>query len=81
MKFGIKARDIVTGFTGTVVGRAEYMTGCEQVLLVPPVGADGKLAEGSWFDVQRVEPIAETPEIKVTNGRRRGGDIAPARRV
>lgn len=37
--------DQVTGFHGTATGIVEYLTGCNQVLLVPRCDEDGKLQE------------------------------------
>lgn len=79
VELGVKGRDKVTGFTGVVTGRCEYLTGCNQVLLVPAVDKDGKLPDGHWFDVQRIEVIGHG--VKVENDNTPGHDIAPPRRV
>lgn len=50
---GDRAKDVITGFEGIVTGRCEYLTGCEQVLLIPPVDKDGKRVDGEWFDIDR----------------------------
>ena len=42
IKLGHKVKDIITGYKGTVIGRAEYVTGCVQLCVVPPVDKDGK---------------------------------------
>lgn len=79
IKLGVQAKDKITGFRGTVVGRTEYITGCHQVLLSPPVKADGSHVEGHWYDEQRIEVIDSTP-IVLDNGRTPGCDIpAPVR--
>ena len=51
---GHKVKDRITGFTGIVIGRVEYLTGCNQVLVAAPVGADGALKDSHWIDEQRV---------------------------
>jgi hypothetical protein len=51
---GMRGVDIITGFSGIVVGKCEYLSGCTQLLLVPKVGADGKKPDGEWFDIQRI---------------------------
>lgn len=33
------------------------MFGCIQVVIKPPVDKDGKITEGGWFDVNRVEIV------------------------
>ncbi len=60
-------RDKVTSFSGMVIGRAEYMTGCRQYLVQPRGGDPAKKPESEWFDEARlliVEDVAEkgTPE-------------------
>ena len=36
-ELGQKVKDSITGFAGIVTGRAEYITGCHQILVQPPV--------------------------------------------
>lgn len=55
--FGIVARDVITGFVGTIVGHCSYISGCDQYLLAPKIGADGKFADSRWFDENRIEPV------------------------
>ena len=57
ISLGMKGRDAITGFEGIVVGVCRYLTGCDTVLLVPPVDGSVKGGEdgGRWFDVDRVE--------------------------
>jgi hypothetical protein len=55
--FGMKAKDKITGFSGTVVGRCSYISGCDQLLLAPGVKDDGSFQESHWFDIQRVEML------------------------
>lgn len=53
---GQKARDKITGFAGIITGRAQYLYGCDQYVLAPPVNAvDGKIGDGQWFDEGRIE--------------------------
>lgn len=49
-------RDQVTGFAGIVIGRCDYLTGCNTYLLQPAsIGSDGKRPEAEWFDEMRLE--------------------------
>jgi len=52
---GRRGRDVVTGFSGTITGEVQYITGCNQLLLTPLVGDDGRPIDPQWFDEQRVE--------------------------
>lgn len=72
---GHKVRDKITGFTGTVTGYVQYLTGCNQGLVVGE-SKDGKAAESAWFDEQRLETLKDAP-IKLDNGKTPGCD-APA---
>lgn len=63
---GTTARDRITGFTGVVMGVCDYLSGCSQALLVPPM-QDGKLPESQWFDVQRLEDTGAV-RIVLDNG-------------
>jgi hypothetical protein len=71
---GATARDIITGFSGVVVGRVEYLTGCNQALLQPKVKDDGALVESVWIDEQRLEPVAGVARVKLDNGATPGFD-------
>lgn len=79
IKFGMKAHDLITGFSGTVTGRTEYISGCSQILLVPAIDKDGKLSEGHWFDEQRVIADETSPSITLDNRKTPGPDRAPSR--
>lgn len=81
-RFGKKARDKVTGFTGVITGRADYMYGCSQLVLAPAVDKDGKMADGHWFDEGRIEILEEAVKPSSVQASRPGGpqrDAPPAR--
>lgn len=74
IQLGSKAKDKITGFTGVAIGRAEYLTGCTQILLTPDkLTKDGKRPEGEWFDEQRLEVI-QNKRISFDNTRTPGPD-------
>ena len=70
---GRKMRDVITGFTGRVVGYVTYLTGCNQALLTPQVDKEGKPVEAEWFDEQRLEYVDDSV-IELDNGRNPGFD-------
>ncbi len=79
--FGDEVSDVVTGFVGIVTAKALYATGCNQVLVSPPVKKDGDFATGQWFDVERVK-LERAGKISIAtspSGGPRGSDTAPAR--
>ncbi len=75
---GKTLRDRITGFTGIVTGHVEYLTGCNQCLLTPPM-RDGKRMEAEWFDVQRLEDTGAAA-IVLDNGATPGSDRAAPKR-
>lgn len=76
---GLNVRDRITGFAGIVTGHVAYISGCNQVLVVPPVKPDGSLAESQWFDEQRVE-VLSTNRLILDNSRTPGPDKAAPKR-
>jgi hypothetical protein len=55
IELGLKAKDRITGFEGIITGRAQYLTGCSQCVLVPTVNEKGEVRDGQWFDESRLE--------------------------
>ena len=76
---GKKAKDKVTGLEGIITGRANYIYGCDQLLLMP-TSTDGKAAEGAWFDVGRVEVIGEGISPESVRADKPGGPSQGPRR-
>ena len=73
IKLGQKVRDKITGFTGLVTGKVEYITGCNQVLVCPPVKDDGTLVDSNWFDEQRIDVVEARP-LRMDNSKANGPD-------
>lgn len=82
IELGKKARDKITGFTGIITGRSQYLTGCDQYCLVPPV-KDDKIGDAHWFDEGRLEIIGEGVTEAQVLAPKRGGPQrdAPKARV
>ena len=74
VELGKTYRDIITGYSGICIGRCQYITGCDQALLVPPVNPDGVKYDGTWFDVQRLKDTG-AEKIELDNGKISGSDI------
>ena len=76
-EMGQKVKDVITGFSGVVTGKAQYITGCQQVLVVPPVKSDGDSVSGQWLDEDRLEVVDQSRiELPVTSS---GPDMSPSR--
>lgn len=78
-ELGSKVQDIITGFSGVVTGRAEYISGCNQALVVPAIRPDGALPDSQWFDEQRLSVVDES-KIVLDNGNTPGCDKPAPRR-
>ena len=73
ISLGAEAKDLITGFSGIVTGRVQYITGCNQLLINPGVDKDGKLQESQWIDEQRMLQVGTTV-IALENGATPGPD-------
>jgi len=76
---GRTLRDRITGFSGVCTGYCQYLSGCHQVLLVPPLGADGALRSAEWFDIQRCEDTG-ADVVTLDNGATPGPDRSAPKR-
>lgn len=79
---GINVKDVVTGFEGVCVSVTFDAYGCVQTFVSPPVAADGKLADGHWFDVKRLvlngERVLPAPNFSQTKfGEENGSNALP----
>jgi len=80
MRLETKAKDKITGFTGVITRVVEYISGCNQALLTPPISTDGKLQDARWFDLQRIKLLEDKPSIVLDNSETPGPDMpAPVR--
>lgn len=57
IKNGESVRDTITGFTGIVTGIVNYLTGCRQMLVQPPVDDKGDARKSQWYDEDRLERV------------------------
>lgn len=80
IELGRTYKDKITGFQGVATGHVEYISGCHQTLLVPPVGKNGESREGVWYDDQRLQVVGKS-RIELDNGTTPGHDAAPAGRL
>lgn len=55
---GKQAKDKITGFTGIIIGRIEYLFGCNQYCLAPKA-ENNSAKESQWYDTGRIEIIGE----------------------
>lgn len=54
-ELGSRLRCIVTGFQGIAISRVEYLNGCIQYAIKPPIDKDGKELDGIYIDHSQLE--------------------------
>jgi hypothetical protein len=54
---GNKVRDLVSGIEGIITGRTEWLNGCVQFIVTPPLDKDGKKQDMLWVDWQQLELV------------------------
>jgi hypothetical protein len=79
-EFGYTYRDPITGFEGICVGKAQFMTGCDQSLLSPKIGSPSK--DPAWYDDLRLVRVEDVARVGLPNEpepeEKKGADISPA---
>lgn len=57
---GERVKDVVTGFSGVIMGRSDFLTGCNQYGITPTkLNKDGKRADWEYFDENRLVKIGK----------------------
>ncbi len=59
IKLGSKVRDKVTGFTGIATAKIEYLNGCIQICIKPPVGENNIMPDVEYVDIDQIEILEE----------------------
>lgn len=72
IKLGQRGRDKITELEGIIIGRCQYLTGCDQYGIVPP-SKDGVVKDAQWFDEARIEIIGSGVSIEDVTGEVPGG--------
>jgi hypothetical protein len=57
VKLGDRAKDVISGFSGIVTGRAVYLNGCVHILINSQSLGDKGEPKSEWFDEPRVKLI------------------------
>ena len=66
IKLGIKAKDTVSGFTGIVTEKCEYLNGCVQFRVIPKIDPkkSNEMPDGVWFDVEQLKYVDDGINVK-----------------
>lgn len=77
LKLGCKAKDVVTGFTGILTAKTEYLNGCVQYDISGRAKPDGGEARVMSVDAEQIKYVAAglnaAPKPKAKPKPRRGG--------
>ncbi|KKN68370.1 hypothetical protein LCGC14_0452460 [marine sediment metagenome] len=76
IELGWKVRDVVSDFSGIVIGIVSYLTGCDQALIVPKTSQENKKEDSVWIDIQRLERIGDFC-LELDNSKNAGSDMSP----
>lgn len=63
INLGDKVKDKITGLTGIVIAKTEWLYGCERVTVQPQEGKDGKPADAFGLDTAQCE-VLEASVVK-----------------
>jgi len=77
-ELGKQARDKVSGFTGIITARVNFLTGCDRYCLKPKIMADGRSIESEYVDEGRIVIIDDgltAEDVKADRGT--GADTHP----
>ena len=72
---GDRVKDKVNGFTGIATTQSKHLSGCDRMWVIPPVGADGKIVEGCWVDIDMLEIVEASVIEPVTYTRAAPGGV------
>ncbi len=75
IKLGQKAKDVITGFEGIIIGKCDYLYGCSQYGLVTKLDKDGKKIDVEWFDEGRIRIIGKGVLPKSVIAEKNGAEV------
>lgn len=73
-ELGKEGKDIITGFSGIIVGRVQYLFGCNQYGLAAKAISEKGKGETQYFDEGRIEVIGDGIKPSEVAAERPGAD-------
>lgn len=73
-ELGSEVKDKITGFQGIVMGKASYLTGCDQYIIQPKCEKNGTYPDAAWFDEGRIEAVGAGVLKKEVKAEKNGSD-------
>ena len=74
-ELGLEAEDKITGIKGVIVGRIEYLFGCNQYGLAGKVSKEGKKPDTEWFDEGRIKIVGKGIKPEEVRVEKNGADF------
>lgn len=71
-ELGKKAQDKITGFSGILTARCEFLTGCNRYCIQPTKLKDGKPIDSIYFDEAQIEIISDGISSEDVQGEKKG---------
>ena len=71
-ELGKKAKDKISGMSGILTSRCEFLTGCNRYCISPQELKDGRPIEGMYFDEDQIEILSEGIKSIDVQGEKRG---------
>ena len=71
-KLGKIAKDKITGFSGVITARCEFLTGCNRYCIQPTELKDGRPNEGIYFDEAQIEILGDGISEEEVRGEENG---------
>jgi hypothetical protein len=71
-ELGLTAKDKITGFSGIITVRCEFLTGCNRYCIQPVELKDGKPLDTIYFDEAQISIIGEGINAKDVTGEENG---------
>ena len=71
-ELGKVGKDKITGFTGVITSRCEFLTGCNRYCIQPTELREGKPVEGIYFDEAQIEIVKEGIRSESVRGEKNG---------
>lgn len=65
---GDEVVDTITGYTGIVVSRADYLTGCFHYGVQSRTLKDGKRMDPEWLDGSQLDVVADRVALRGNSG-------------
>ncbi len=80
LKLGSRVKDTISGFSGILTARTEWLYGCVRVAIEPEGLFEGKPIDTQWFDEPRVIEL-EKPVVEVQSNPTGGPRKDPSYRI